>query len=206
MPMTPFIGVRISWLMLARNSLLAALASSARVVISVDRLTAASRRRFVSASSAAARLRAVMSLEMPNVPTTLPSLPVRGSLVVDAHASRPLGPGLPFLVVDQGQPGTHDLLFVLECRSRLGWREVVDIRLADGFRGIVQPERPGHRPADPREAAVDILEVDVVRRVVHEGLEQGPCTDQLTLRTLALGRVAHDADGMPFAIDLDGRE
>ena len=29
MPMTPFMGVRISWLMLARNSLLAVLASSA---------------------------------------------------------------------------------------------------------------------------------------------------------------------------------
>ena len=29
MPMTPFIGVRISWLMLARNSLLARLAASA---------------------------------------------------------------------------------------------------------------------------------------------------------------------------------
>ena len=32
MPSTPFIGVRISWLMLARNSLLARLASSARIL------------------------------------------------------------------------------------------------------------------------------------------------------------------------------
>jgi hypothetical protein len=34
MPMTPFIGVRISWLMFARNSLLARLLSSARAVAS----------------------------------------------------------------------------------------------------------------------------------------------------------------------------
>ena len=37
MPMTPFIGVRISWLMLARNSLLARLACSARAVASGER-------------------------------------------------------------------------------------------------------------------------------------------------------------------------
>ena len=45
MPMMPFIGVRISWLMLARNSLLARLAASAaswaclKAVMSVRRLT-----------------------------------------------------------------------------------------------------------------------------------------------------------------------
>ena len=51
MPMMPFIGVRISWLMLARNSLLARLAASA----------ASLARR----SSSSARLRSVMSRMMP---------------------------------------------------------------------------------------------------------------------------------------------
>jgi hypothetical protein len=47
MPMIAFIGVRISWLMLARNSPLAMVASSAR--------------RLAISSSRSARLRAVMS-------------------------------------------------------------------------------------------------------------------------------------------------
>ena len=59
MPMTPFMGVRISWLMLARNSLFARFASSATTL--------------AAPSSASTRLRAVMSREMPSAPTTRPS-------------------------------------------------------------------------------------------------------------------------------------
>ena len=43
MPMTPFIGVRISWLMFARNSLLARLAASA-TFLAVRRLARSSAR------------------------------------------------------------------------------------------------------------------------------------------------------------------
>jgi hypothetical protein len=56
--MTPFIGVRISWLMLARNSLFARLAASAAF--------------FAVLSSASACLRSVTSWEMPTPRTGLP--------------------------------------------------------------------------------------------------------------------------------------
>ena len=52
MPMMPFIGVRISWLMLARNSLLARLACSAA--------------SFAFCRSSSACLRAVMSVKLPS--------------------------------------------------------------------------------------------------------------------------------------------
>ena len=59
MPITAFIGVRISWLMLARNSALARLPASA-----------ASR---AAISSASVRLRAVMSRAMPSRPVQRPA-------------------------------------------------------------------------------------------------------------------------------------
>ena len=68
MPMTPFIGVRISWLMLARNSDLSRTDSKA-----------ASR---ACSSSAAIWLRSVMSRLMPIMPTILPCRSRYGPLVV----------------------------------------------------------------------------------------------------------------------------
>ena len=59
MPMTAFIGVRISWLMFARNSVFARLAASA-----------ASR---AAVSSPSTRFRSPMSLEIDTKPATAPS-------------------------------------------------------------------------------------------------------------------------------------
>ena len=67
MPMTPFMGVLISWLMFARNSLLARLASSA----------ASRASRIVSS----ARRRSVMSRMISNPPATDPSSPSNGEAV-----------------------------------------------------------------------------------------------------------------------------
>ena len=64
MPKTPFMGVRISWLMLARNSLLARLAASAA--------------SFAFFSSSAVRLRSVISRAMDESPTTLPPASTTG--------------------------------------------------------------------------------------------------------------------------------
>ena len=61
MPITPFIGVRISWLMFARNSLLARLA-----------LKASSR---AAAKASSASLRAVMSIQEPMISRDCPSEP-----------------------------------------------------------------------------------------------------------------------------------
>ncbi len=66
MPITPFMGVRISWLMLARNSLLAALAASACAARELARAVVAARWRLVSRRVSSARLRSVMSSVDPN--------------------------------------------------------------------------------------------------------------------------------------------
>ncbi|OPZ05788.1 MAG: hypothetical protein BWZ10_03011 [candidate division BRC1 bacterium ADurb.BinA364] len=74
MPTTPFIGVRISWLMFARKALLAMLAASARTAISLARSIACSSCRLACASSrlafsssASACLRSVMSRHTPKM-------------------------------------------------------------------------------------------------------------------------------------------
>ena len=70
-PITPFMGVRISWLMLARNSLFAFVAASAA--------------SFASISAASARFSSVTSRVRPTSPI-VPPLPSRsGSLVVERH-------------------------------------------------------------------------------------------------------------------------
>ena len=61
MPMMPFIGVRISWLMLARNSLLAIVAASARCLATSSSLTSCFRFSVDSFSASSARLRSVTS-------------------------------------------------------------------------------------------------------------------------------------------------
>ncbi len=54
MPSTPFIGVRISWLMLARNSLFAAFAIAVWAAISFAQTVVRSRTALTASSSAAA--------------------------------------------------------------------------------------------------------------------------------------------------------
>ncbi len=74
MPRIAFIGVLISWLMLARNSLLAVLAASA------------SRR---ASRSVSLRTRAVMSRAIPTVPATRPSPSCSDVLMVSTRLSLP---------------------------------------------------------------------------------------------------------------------
>ena len=57
MPITPFIGVRISWLMLARNALLARLAASASSASSLARRAASSSSRLAASASSFDRRR-----------------------------------------------------------------------------------------------------------------------------------------------------
>ena len=70
MPMTPFMGVRISWLIVARNALLARLASSAAVRAS----PAARAARTISTS-------AFFSSVMSVYTATVPISPIRRSLI-----------------------------------------------------------------------------------------------------------------------------
>ena len=75
MPMTAFIGVRISWLMFARNALLAWVASSA--------LAMACR------NSVAIRLISVISVNTPAVPNKHPSVPTSGNWLERKQRSSP---------------------------------------------------------------------------------------------------------------------
>ena len=102
MPMMPFMGVRISWLMLARNSLLVRVAASAASL--------------ASRIASSARFRAVMSREMPNVPTTRPSLSWNGILVVDTQVTWP-PPQVSFSSLPTtGCIGLHDGLLIFPRR------------------------------------------------------------------------------------------
>ena len=60
-PITAFIGVRISWLMFARNSPFARVAASARRLAVSSAVTICARRSAEAACSSAERLRSVMS-------------------------------------------------------------------------------------------------------------------------------------------------
>ena len=85
MPMTPFIGVRISWLMLARNSLLARLAASAASL--------------AARNCASALFRSVMSLTTPRIFTGAPwmSRSTRPSSLIQCRD-------------ESGQPMRHSIL------------------------------------------------------------------------------------------------
>ena len=56
--------------------------------------------------------------------------------------------------------------------------EEVEVRLADCILRIAQAEGVGVGLADHDETPVGILEVHVIRGVVHERLEKGPFLDQ----------------------------
>ena len=75
MPMMPFIGVRISWLILARNSLFMRLA-----------LSAAS---FACSSVRVACFWSLMSITVPTRPVIRPSLSFSAALLVRQSTSRP---------------------------------------------------------------------------------------------------------------------
>ena len=88
-PMMAFMGVRISWLMLARNSLLARLAASAASL---------------AARSASAPLPSVMSREMPKVPITWPWGSRSGSLVDEHQVTWPSSQLSFSILFNKGRP------------------------------------------------------------------------------------------------------
>ncbi len=107
---------------------------------------------------------------------------------------------LLLLEIDHGQPGSHDLEFILIRQPGVLFREEVKVRLANGLRGIGQPEHFGVGLADHYEAAVGVLEVDVVRDVLQERFQQGPLLDNVRLRPQPLGHLAdkeHEAGWTP---------
>ncbi len=142
MPITPFIGVRISWLMFARNSLFARLAPSAARAISPALAVASSSCWLARRIAASASLRSVMSRRRPATPEKrpwssrrswaptetwriVPSFLLRSHLVVlyvlllhqEGHEVLPV----PRIHVDVGDGPSHKLLG-LPSRQTVGTR------------------------------------------------------------------------------------
>ncbi len=90
-----------------------------------------------------------------------------------------------FLFADHRLAGADDLLFVLVGRPRVFLREEVEIRLADRLLGVAQAKVSRMGFIDAEKAAGRVLEVDVIRKVIHEGAEQVPLLDQHLLGLFA---------------------
>ena len=117
MPMMPFNGVRISWLMLATNSLLARLAASA--------------------ASLASRKRDLGAAPLGDVPGEA-KRPHQLALVVAQRQFRrgdprdaAVGPGFLLLQLEHRFTGLHEPHFVGPGLRRMFLREEIEIRLAD---------------------------------------------------------------------------
>ena len=116
------------------------------------------------------------------LPQRLPRLPVRGDVARDSdqssdvsvlvaqgnfgggHPGHPaIRPGFLFLQADDRRPGIHHPLLILVSLAGVLPGEIVGIGPADGLAGIAQSEPLRHVVIDANEAAVAVLEIDVVR-------------------------------------------
>ncbi len=97
-----------------------------------------------------------------------------------------------FLDVHDGQPPPHHLQ--VACPVAVGelLLDEIVIRFADQVAGIARPHEDGLGLVRQDEAAVAVLQVDVVRQVVDEGKQQGPLLLQAGLQQPQLRHVPED--------------
>ena len=93
--------------------------------------------------ASSARFHAVISREMPNVPTTRPSLSRNGILVVETQVTLAAAPGLLFLLADHRMLGLHEGPFILRGLAGVLLGEEVEIRPAHRKSGVAQAEPIG---------------------------------------------------------------
>ena len=158
MPMTAFSGVRISWLMLARNVLLARLAASAASL--------AARR------ASASRILHGDVLRNAECAHNMARVVQQWQLGRGAPGRIAVGPGFLLHLGDDALPGAEDFLFVGQGFQRVLVGEEIEVRLVDGVVGVGQVDITGHGLVNADEAALRVFEVDVVRQVVHQRVEQ----------------------------------
>ena len=170
-PMTPFIGVRISWLMLARNSLLARLAPSAACLA-----------RCISCSAC---LRVVMSIMVPSMIAGAPAGPRAASrFPAPTPACRPCaGSSLDVGEAFQLHEPRDELLAVAGVEPHLGG-VVGQVLLA---RGIAEDTETGlvdvqhapidRAPVDAGQAALEEQPVAALARLQLERLRGKPPID-----------------------------
>ena len=139
---------------------------------------------------------AVMSREMPNVPTIRPSSSRNGILVVETHVTLPSSPRLLLVLAHDGLPGLDDGLLVFPGRAGVLLGEEIEVRLAHGLGGVAQAKPAGQGLVDAEEAALDVLEVDRVGEGIHQRVQQVALLEDLLLGLLALDELADlAADG-----------
>ena len=92
----------------------------------------------------------------------LPGCVAQRNLRGGRPGDRAVRPGLLFLETDDRLARRHDLLFALVGWLRVFRGEVIQVRPADGFPRIVQAYALRHAGVDPDEAALPVLDVDVV--------------------------------------------
>ena len=97
-------------------------------------------------------------------------------------------PHFVLLLVHHRLAGADDLLLVVEGLARVLFAEEIEVRLAEHVRRIVRAEALHRLAADPDEAAGEVLEVNLVRDVLHQRAEEKALARQLLLDHAALRR------------------
>ena len=108
-----------------------------------------------------------------------------------------ISPGWPrpiFHQLQNGLAGGHQHPFFHQLLARLPAGGKIRVGFADGVRRLRQAQLPGGRPVDAGEPAVAVLEINLVRQVVHQRQQQIPFPRQGQLGLLALGHLRFDGD------------
>ena len=178
MPRMAFIGVRISWLMLARNSLLAWFAASAACRAS---------------RSASACRRAVMSRAMPTVPATRPSPPCSAVLMVSTRVLLPSA--LTWCSSIRLDAVRRHHFSVVEKIGPGEFRRVkLEIGLADHLARLGKALAGGEGPVDGDEVAARVLHPCEVRDVVQD--RRHACIGVPELHGVLPQPLAHRVEGV----------
>ena len=104
-------------------------------------------------------------------------------------------PGFFLLFPQHRLARSDDLLFVGKGLLGMFSSKEVEVGLANCLGRVIEPKCSCERPIDVGETAFEILEVDDIGEIVHEGAEQMPLLQELRFRLLAPRDVAGDAKG-----------
>ncbi len=110
-------------------------------------------------------------------------------IVVQRHLGR-AGPGhaavwprFPLLLIEDRVARANDLLLVGQGLRGVLAGEEIQVRLSQGFGRMLQAKEPGHGLVDPQKTAGRVLEVDVMREVIHQRMEEIPLLLQFLVRS-----------------------
>ena len=105
-----------------------------------------------------------------------------------------VGPRFLLFLVDHRPARANDLLLVGQGLGRVLAAEEVRVRFAHGLGRIRDAEQPRQCPVDADEATGFVLEVNAVREIVHQGMQQVAFLLQFVVRIGQFRRADADAD------------